>query len=338
MPKFKLYLIVTFLLFFSKSNAQFGGWASYAFLKIPSDANTTALGGQNVAPITSDPSLFLNNPALLDSIKKHHLKINYAPLWAGTNSSTITYSRNHKKTGNIAASLQFVNYGTFKGTDASGNLTNNFSANDFALIIGHSQKVNNISIGANIKFAGSTIESYSSYAILADFGGFFKHPKKEISYGLVIKNMGGRIKNFTKNDMQNLPFDVQMGFTIRPEQMPFRFSLNAHHLHQWLISDNETSQLNLLSNQLETKNTNFINKLSQHFVVGVETFIHPNFQLNVGYNALLRKELKQVNLSSFSGFSYGFVMKTKKINFGVGHQGFALAGGLTQVSFSTQLK
>ncbi len=318
--------------------AQYGGWASYAFLKLPSDALTTSLGGQNVAPITNDAGLYLNNPALNDSIKKHFIKINYAPLWSGTSSSTITYGRNIKNLGNFSTSFQYINYGTFQGADPSGNTTNSFTANDFAITIGHSQKINNISIGANVKFAGSTIESYSSYAVLVDFGGFFKHPKKEISYGLVIKNMGGRIKNFTKLDSQNLPFDVQMGFSIRPEQMPFRFSLNAHHMHQWIISDNNSTQFDLFNSQQKSKKVGFANKLAQHFVFGIEALVHKNFQINLGFNSLLRKELKQENISSFSGFSIGFLVKTKKVNFAVGRQGFTIAGGLTQFSAVMPLK
>jgi hypothetical protein len=331
-----LFIFPLFLTFVAK--AQYGGWASYSFLKLPSDAFTTSVGGQSVAPISNDPSLYLNNPALNDSIKKQYLKINFAPLWAVTSSSTITYGKKFNKLGNISASLQYLNYGTFQGTDAAGNLTNSFNANDFALTIGHARKVNNISIGANLKFVGSSVDTYSAYAVLVDFGGYFKHPKKEISYGLAIKNMGARIKNFTQNDNQNLPFDVQMGFTIRPEQMPLRFSINAHHLHQWIITNDQTDEIDIINNQIISKNSSFANKLASHFVFGVEAFVHQNLQLNFGYNHLLRKELKFQNQFTFSGFSFGFLLKTKKMNFGVGRQGFHSAGGLTQFSIFTNLK
>jgi hypothetical protein len=336
--KRKIKYIIYLVLFPKLITAQFGGWNSFSFLKMPSDAYTTALGGQQVAPIVNDPSLFLNNPAINDSIKKHFIKINFAPLWAGTNTSTIVYGRNYKKYGNILVALQYINYGTFQGTDPAGNLTSTFTANDFAFTIGHSQKINNISIGANIKLAGSTIESYSAYAILVDFGGYFKHPTKDISYGLSIKNMGARIKNFYSNDAPDLPFDVQMGFTIRPEQMPFRFSINAHHIHQWNIAINKPVSINIINNQIIDSSVSTADKIARHLVFGIETFVQKNIQLNLGYNQLLRKELKQQDISTLSGFSFGFLMKTKKLNFAFGHQGFNTAGGLNQFSVLMPLK
>jgi hypothetical protein len=339
MPNFlKKLFIICFTFKINAIQAQYGGWASYAFLKLPSDAFTTGLGGQNVAPIYNEPSLFLNNAALGDSIKKQYLKINFAPLWAGTSTSTITYGHHFKKIGVFSASLQYLNYGTFQGTDAAGNITGTFNANDFALVVGHARKVNNISIGLNLKLAGSNIESYSAYAILADFGGYFKHPKKEISYGLSIKNMGARLKNFTDSDTQLLPFDVQMGFSFRPEQMPFRLSVNAHHLHQWEILADKSVLSNLLGNQNTQKEIGFGNRLASHLIFGIEALIHQNFQLNFGYNHLLRNELKQENIFTLSGFSIGFLLKAKRVNFGVAHQGFQAAAGLTQFSFYTPFK
>ncbi|MES2794635.1 MAG: type IX secretion system protein PorQ [Bacteroidota bacterium] len=329
-------ITIAFLPFLSKG--QYGGWASYSFLKGASDAFTTSLGGQQVSPISNDPSLYLNNPSLNDSIKKHYLKINFAPLWAGTSSSTISYGRKLQSIGNLSASLQYINYGSFQGTDAAGNLTNVFNANDFALTIGHARKVNNISIGLNLKLVGSTIDTYSAYAILADFGGYFKHPKKEISYGLAIKNMGARLKNFSAEDSQELPFDVQMGFTIRPEHMPFRFSINAHHLHQWNILIEKSAQIDLLSNQKTVEETTFAGKLASHLIFGIEAFAHKNFQINVGYNNLLRNELKFDNLFTMAGFSAGIMIKTKKLNVGIGSQGIHPARGLTQISIFTPLK
>lgn len=334
----KLIFLSIFIFKITFADGQFGGWSSYTFLNMPTDAFTTSLGGQNVAAIKDDPSLFLNNPALNQINSNQYLKINFVPLWAGTNSSSISYGKNFNKIGNISTSLQYLNYGSFQGTDAAGNLTNQFKASDFAFTIGHSQKVNNISIGVNLKLVGSNIETYSALAVLADFGGYFKHPKKEISYGLVIKNMGARIKNFNKNDAQSLPFNVQMGASFRAEQMPIRFSVTAHHIHQWDILVDQADERNIINNQIIEKKYGFGNKIASHIILGIEALINENFQLNFGYNHLLRQELKLENQFTLAGFSTGFLLKTKKINFSVGSQGFHPARGLTQFSICTNLK
>jgi hypothetical protein len=327
-----------FLAKFSIANGQFGGWASYSFLKLAPDAHVTGLGGQNVAIISDDPSHYLNNPALNQIDKKHYLKINFAPLWAGSTSTTISYGSKLTKLGSFSSSLQYLNFGSFQGADPSGNLTETFRANDFSLTIGNAQKVNNITIGANVKLVGSTIETYSALAILVDFGGYFKHPNKDLSYGLAIKNMGARLKNFNLNDTQQLPFDVQMGISFRPEQMPFRFSLNAHHLHQWDILNDKLEQKNSLNNQPTSVKYSFGDKLASHFIVGIEALVQENFQLNFGYNRLLRNELKLDNQFTLAGFSAGILMKTKKINLGIGSQGVHPARGITQISIFKNLK
>ncbi len=334
----KLTFLSIFIFKISLVYGQFGGWSSYTFLNMPSDAFTTSLGGQNIAAIKDDPSLFLNNPALNQIKNKQYLKINFVPLWAGSNSSTISYGKYFNKIGNISTALQYLNYGTFQGADAAGNLTSQFKASDFAFTIGHSQKVNNVSIGVNLKLVGSNIETYSALAMLTDFGGYFKHPKKEISYGLVIKNMGARLKNFNNNDAQSLPFDVQMGASFRAEQMPIRFSITAHHIHQWDILIDQAKERNIINNQIIEQKNGFGNKLASHVIIGFEALISENFQINFGYNHLLRQELKLENQFTLAGFSTGFLMKTKKLNFSVGSQGFHPTRGLTQFSIFTNLK
>lgn len=333
------YLLFTFLLLFKISflNAQYGGWASYSFLKLPVDGFTTSIGGQNVAPVQSEIGYFLNNPALSDTVKKNYLKINFAPLWAGTTATSLIFAQKFNKIGLVNFGLQYFNYGSFVGTDAAGNITNPFTASDFAITVGHSELVNNIAIGANIKLAGSNIDTYSALALLVDFGGYFIHPKKELSFGLSVKNMGAHLKKFTDLSTNNLPFDVQMGASFRPDQMPFRFLLNIHHLHKWDIANDESEQTTLFGGTIASQSSSF-GKLAQHAILGVETIFSPHFQVNFGYNHLLRTELKQQNVFTFSGFSAGFLLKTKKYNFSVGRQGFHSAGGLTQMSFATKFK
>ncbi len=329
-----------FILLFLKSTfitAQFGGWASYSFLKIPVDGFSAAIGGQNIAPVHSDLGYFLNNPALSDSIKTNYLKINFAPLWAGTTSSSLVFGKNFNKIGLLKFALQYINYGNFTGADAAGNITNSFNASDFALTIGHSKMLNNISVGANVKLAGTNLDSFSGLALLVDFGGYFRHPKKELSFGLSIKNMGAHLKKFTDLSSTSLPFDVQIGGSFRPDQMPFRFSLNIHHLQNWNIANDQVLQTNIFGATNASKSS-VLNKIGQHANLGIEALLSPNFQFNFGYNHLLRSELKQENIFTLSGFSFGFLMKTKKYNFSVGRQGYHTAGGLTQMSFSSKFR
>src|SRR5690606_30809834 len=85
-------------------------------------------------------------------------------------------------------------------------------------------------LGANLKFAQSYLDSYTASAVLLDIGGIYAHPEKDFTVGMVIKNFGVVVKDYTEGSGSNLPFDVQIGTTFKPQYMPFRFSLTAYNL------------------------------------------------------------------------------------------------------------
>ena len=120
------------ILFFNNIVAQ--AQNSFSFLNIANNARINALGGVNISLIDRDINLFSFNPALLDSSQQGQIGLNFSPYLASSKFISLNYSPKFNNTlvKNWAVSLQNLNYGTFQGTDAVGNLTNEFSANDFA--------------------------------------------------------------------------------------------------------------------------------------------------------------------------------------------------------------
>ena len=165
--------------------------------------------------------------------------------------------------------------------------------------------------------------------MLFDFGGVFKHPKQDLSYGIVIKNIGIRLKNFTPFDNPDLPLDVQMGVSFKPKYMPVRFSITAHHLYKYDITylDKTIVKKDLSGNIIENK-VNSVDNLGRHFVLGAELLFSKNFNVLLGYNHLRSRELSQQNISGFSGFSLGFLFKTKTIDLSYSYAGYNTAGNL----------
>ena len=204
-----------------------------------------------------------------------------------------------------------------------------FSANDVAITFSHARRQGNIIFGGNLKFVNSVIENYVASAILLDFGGVFKHPKNDLAYGIAVKNLGIRLKAFTPNDNPDLPLDVQMGVSFKPNYMPVRFSFTAHHLYKYDISylDKSIVKKDLSGNIIENKG-NSIDNLGRHFVVGAELLLSKNFNVLFGYNHLRNKELSQQNVGGFSGFSVGFLFKTKFIDLAYSYSGYNTAGNL----------
>lgn len=318
-----IFLSITFQI-----KAQIGGTNSFTFLNIPSNPVTSGLGGINISKANNDPNGFIQNPALLDSSQNNLLAINYLPYFSSIKYSSVAYvSKIQKQTFGLG--IQYVGYGDFQQTDASGNILGKFSANDFAITLSHARKQGNITFGGNLKYVGSVIESYSASALLLDFGGIFKHPSKDLTYAITVKNIGVRLKNFTDFDNPDLPIDVQMGVSLKPQYMPVRFSLTAHHLYKYDITylDKSIVKKDLSGNIIESK-VNAIDNIARHLIFGAELLFSKNFNVLVGYNHLRSKELSQQNLSGFSGFSVGFLFKTKKINFSYSYAGYNTAGNL----------
>ncbi len=328
----KTTLNIIFLCFFLLIKlqvfGQIGGNNSFTFLNIPSNPATSALGGINISKTQKDPNSFLQNPALLDSSANNLLAINYLPYFSGIKYSSVVFVKQIKKQI-FGLGVQHIGYGDFQQTNASGIILGKFSANDIALTLSHARKQGNISFGGNLKLVNSIIENYSASALLFDFGGVFKHPKQDLSYGIAIKNIGIRFKNFTPFDNPDLPLDVQMGVSFKPKYMSVRFSITAHHLYKYDITylDKTIVKKDLSGNIIENK-VNSVDNLGRHFVLGVELLFSKNFHLLLGYNHFRNQELSQQNISGFSGFSMGFLFKTKMIDFSYSYAGYNTAGNL----------
>jgi len=324
----KIINTLFFTLFSFAATAQIAGNESFTFLNIPSNPVVSGLGGINISKTDKDPNGFLQNPALLDSSENNLLSINYLPFLSGIKYSSIAYVNSIKK-NTFGVAGQYLSYGDFQMTDPAGNVLGRFSVNDIALTLSYARKQGNITFGGNLKFVNSILESYTAAAILMDFGGVFKHPKQDLSYAIAVRNIGFPLKNFTPFDTPNLPLDVLMGVSFKPQYMPVRFSITAHHLYKYDITylNKNVIKKDLSGNIIENE-VNPIDNVARHFVIGTELLLSKNFNILAGYNHLRNRELSQLNIGGFSGFSVGFLLKSKFLNFSYSHAGYNTAGNL----------
>ena len=116
-------------------NAQTGGDNVYEFLNLTHSGLVTSLGGSNVSLYTNNLNLANHNPALLSRDMDQALALNYTNYFAGINYGSAMYSRSFPGTGNFAAGLTYLNYGTFTEADPSGNITGTFKASEYLPVI-----------------------------------------------------------------------------------------------------------------------------------------------------------------------------------------------------------
>lgn len=330
------FVYFAFLFICSSGYSQIGGKNSFEFVDMGVNAHSAGIGGLNVSVKDGDINMILQNPALLTSVMHKHLALNYLPYFADIKSTSLAYGYNFGKKRMYAGGLQYNYYGKIKATDPAGADLGIFTPNEYFIFASRSHTIDHYSIGATLKLASSSIENYNSLAIMTDIGGVFKHPKKDFTIGLVFKNIGFALKKYTPESKVNIPFDVQLGTTFKPEHMPLRLSITAHHLYKWDIvyfDPTIKGQIDLNGNEIKSK-TSFAEKLGRHFIVGGELILSKNFHLRLGYNYQRRRELRLQSKSGGAGLSFGFMMKVKSFEIAYSKAYYHVAGGANYVSIT----
>ena len=312
-----------------------GGQRVFSFLDLPTNARMAALGGSVASATRPDAPYFLNNPALADSIARNQLSISLMPYLAAAKYYALHYGLPIKSrgSGRWAAGLQYLSYGQFTLTDPAGNTLGTFTANDYALSLTHARTEGNFTLGVTVKAVGSSIETYSAFGVLADFGGIWRHPKHELTFGLVAKNVGYLIKNYGPAD-SDLPFDLQAGVTLKPRYAPVRLTLTAHHLYRFDITYNDPN-LNVrydLNGNLIPQSVSVAEKLARHLSVGAELLISRNVHLLVGYNHQKRQEGKLATGSISAGISFGASVQARGFQLTYARYSSVPTAGTSQLS------
>lgn len=285
--------------------AQLGGRKSFDFLNVAPSARLSALGGVNVSLADRDLTFFMSNPALAGDSLAGYASAGYQFYVADIGQAVFAYSHKFKKIGTLSFGVQHMRYGEITGYDASGFELGLFNSGETALFISKSHQVSNFKVGVNLKTVFSNIAGFRSSAVMVDLGGTFIHPSQDLTIGLAFKNLGFVISEYSETSDTQVPFDVQVGATFKPEHMPLRFSITAYNLAQpGNVYDNPDD---------ENDDAGSLDKLMRHITIGTEILFHRNVNVLVGYNFLREQELK-TETSSGRGFTIGASIKIKAMD------------------------
>jgi len=327
----KILNILIFSIIISPSFSQTGGDNIYEFLNLTHSGLISSLGGSNVSIPGNNLNLVYHNPALLNTGMNKTLALNYVNYFAGINYGLAMYSRSYEGTGNFAAGLTYLNYGSFTEADASGIITGSFSAAEYAFSIIYSREIDSLfSIGVNFKPVLSHLEDYTSFGVAFDIGAAWHNRSNLFSAGLVIKNAGYQITTYAGEPRQKLPFEIQSGVSQKLAHAPLRFSLTLKHLQKFDLTHQYTDPVP--TGNIEPVSSEFSENLLRHVIMGVELIPHKNFYFSGGYNYQRRRELQVDSKVSTVGFSWGFGIKTSWMDIEFGRATFHLAGSSNHVS------
>jgi hypothetical protein len=307
------HLLTVIVLAFPLVAFSQSGQKSFEFLHAANNARLAALGGVNTSLANRDVNFFYSNPALVSDSLAGFASATYQFYVADIGQATATYAHRFKTIGTLVFGVQHLNYGTIKSYDATGAEIGTYRSGETAIVVGKSHQINNFSFGANLKFAFSNIAAYRATAVLADLGGTFNHPTQDLRVGLVLKNMGLTLSEYSETSATELPFDVQAGITFKPEHMPIRFSFTAYNLARKDVVYKDVNT---------TDEPGTFDKILRRVNFGAEILLHRNVNVLVGYNHLTHQELKLETGGGGAGVSLGFSARIKSFEFIFSRSGY----------------
>jgi hypothetical protein len=327
----RLLHILCFTLIVVPARSQTGGDHVYEFLNLTSSGLIAALGGSNVSLQVPDLNMAYYNPALLKPEMNKCLALDYVNYLAGINYGTAMYSESSPGTGTFAVGLTYLNYGTFTGADAAGNITGTFKASEYAFSVIYSRTIDTLfSVGINFKPVLSYLEKYSSFGIAFDLGAGWHSRNNLLAAGITLKNLGCQITTYTGESHERLPFEIQAGFSGKLAYAPFRFSLTLRHLEKFDLTHDYYPYG--VSESGEPGKPEIFENMMRHAIFGAELIPHRNFYICGGYNYQRRKEMQVESKVSSVGLSWGFGINTSLIDLQFARATYHLAGTSTHLS------
>jgi hypothetical protein len=321
----RITFLLTLLIVARESAAQYGGRKSLEFLNVPVSARLSGLGGVGISHFNKDINYLFNNPSAYDDSVGGWASANYLFYVADIGQTSFSYAHDFGKIGMLSFGVQHIGYGEIVTYDVTGAETGSFHSGETAVLVGKNHAIGNYRVGANLKFVTSNIAGFRASALMLDFGGMFVHPTQDLTIGLVIRNFGVRLSNYSGTERLGLPFDVQLGSTFHPAHMPLRFTITAYNLTKYAAYDDPS----------DDEPSGALDKALGHLNFGVEVLLHRNVNVLLGYNFLRRQELKGV--SDGAGLSLGLSAKIKTFELVVSRATYSAGNASYALTLATNI-
>ena len=317
---------------------QTGGRSPFAFTQNAPNAAISSFGGIGIGIPSNDPASAFQNPALINPSMVGKLSLSHHNFLSDAGISHVSSAIKFKKQI-FSIHLHSFQAGEFETTDITGNATGTFTGNETAVQLGWNKALSNKwSGGMGLRYLGASYGFYHYAGLRAQLGFFYNDTAKNSTFAAVL-DQAGVMLGAAGSARESIPANLQIAYSKKLEHLPLRFQIGAQHLTRWNLryydpADpyyNPVTQT-LGSTEPEPEKNYTFDKVFRHFTFGAELNLSKNLQARMGYNALRRGELTLPTKGGFTGFSFGFALKTKRFEFALARVPFALAGKTTQFS------
>lgn len=324
--------------------AQLGGNSTYNFLTLHASARAAALGGSAINNPATDLNLSSSNPALLNQDFSKQMTFSYVKYLADIGSGYIgaAFHSDTLKT-TFSAGLQYIDYGNFKRMSPDGTDLGNFTAGEYCIQLGAAKTIGQFQVGSTAKLIYSNLESYQSIGIAADLAAAWFDSKRLSMATLVVSNIGSQLTTYTGSNLENIPLNIQLGYSKKFEHSPLRIGVIAQHLEKmgnllYQIENRNNNNIDLETGLPIQENFSLLDHVMSHLIINGELVLTKNFNLRIGYNHLKRRELALTDSKGTSGYTWGFGIKINRFQLHYGSGAFMGGQNTNHFSIITNLE
>ncbi len=341
---FRVFVILSIFFSFGISAfSQSGTGSTYRFLLLPQSARQLAMGSVFYNRYDDDIQLALHNPSIISKQMHNQLMLSFIDFPSDVTSFSVAYAHDFKKVGSFTASLNYLDYGKFTETDATGNTLGNFNAHDMFGQIGWGRKLDSsLFMGANLKWISSSYADYKSIGIAADVAFTYYNKTNRLALTIIAQNVGTQITSYT-DIKESLPFGIHAAISQKLKYAPFTYSFVWQHLENWDLSFNDPNDPSIQRDAItgsiieKSKTVKLTDKTLRHLVFGIEFQPIKAFALRLGYNYQKRQEISVPSKPGLSGFSWGLGLKISKFQFSYSRAIYHPAGSPNYITIATNL-
>lgn len=337
----KLWLLLfscVVLPFLAKAGA---GEGVYHFLNLSYDAKLAGLGGENVSLQAADVNMAHVNPALLSSDVHNKISATYLNYIDDANAASIAYAYTPDSLNYFGVGAFFLGYGEFQGYDEFGNPTDEFKAGDFCFRMSYARYLGaNIKLGVSLKPVYSHIEDYSSFGLAVDVGLNYYNKEKLFSAGIAARNYGVQfVKYYDSDQREELPFNLQLGFSKELAHAPFRFSVTYDRLNDWNLDYyRQVKRKDVVGEEPDANKIKGGDMFFRHLIFGVDVLLGKNFYVEMAYNHRRKREFSLLDSRGGNGFSFGAGLKVYAFSLDLAYSLYAPAANAFSLTLTTDIE
>ncbi|MEW6558268.1 MAG: PorV/PorQ family protein [Elusimicrobiota bacterium] len=221
---------------YSSFSGDDAGTTSAQFLKIGVGARAIGMG-EAYGAISDDVNAIYWNPAGLNKLSGKEASLMHCIWFEDINYEHVAYAQ-PTKMGIFGGAINYLSMNGIEKYNNQGNASGEkFTPTDLAITISYAVKMENISLlenillGANLKYISSTIDDASASAVALDIGGIYDKlqiANRTLQIGLVFQNIGTSMK-FSKEDCP-LPMNIKVGsaYTLELGGSPLLIGLDIN--------------------------------------------------------------------------------------------------------------